>query len=364
MIVTQLHLKNFRCFKQKKIDFSAPITLIKGENGSGKTSILEALYYACYLRSFRTHNARDMIALGEHEFFIRARIATNTSTTQEHDLRIGNAGDKKLVKLDGQAITSFKSLMDHYRVIALFEDDLALVKDGPEVRRIFIDQALLLLNPDKLALFREFRHILDNRNALLKKYQGRPLADMASYRIWTLQLWNISLEVIRVRKELLAILEGKINELLSNFAQELTIGLTYSAKYELDKEDFTLFERRMDALLTTELRFGRSMFGAHLDDIMITYTNKNTRAFVSRGQQKLVVIVLKVALLEQLTQNRGKTLFILDDFMTDFDEQRIETLVNLLAQLNTQLIFTSPMCHEVLEGVLKTSGAAFYTLSD
>lgn len=362
MIITQLQVKNFRCFEQKTLDFSAPITLIKGENGSGKTSILEALYYACYLRSFRTHNARDMIALGEQEFFIRARIGVGALTPQEHDLRIGNAGDKKLVKFDGQTITSFKKLMDHYRVVALFEDDLALVKDGPEVRRIFFDQALLLLDPDTLALFREFRHILDNRNALLKKYQGRSLSDMTSYRVWTSQLWNISLEMIQARKKLLAIFERKVNELLSHFAQELTIELTYSAKYELDKEDFTLFERRMDALLATELRFGRSMFGAHLDDIMITYTNKNTRTFVSRGQQKLVVIVLKLALLEQLTQKRGKTLFILDDFMTDFDEQRVETLVHLLAGLDTQLIFTSPIYHEILERVLKGSGADLQTL--
>lgn len=365
MIITHLQLKNFRCFSQKTLNFSAPITLIKGKNGSGKTSILEALYYLCYLRSFRAYNAQDLIALGSHEFFIRALVQEDTDPGKHHDLRVGFAENKKLVKYDDRVISSFKELMDSYRVVALFEDDLALIKEGPDVRRSFIDQALLLLEPEKLADFRAFKHILDNRNALLKKYQGRILSDKDSYRVWTEQLWTSSLKLMRARHTLLDLLKESVNALFDTyFSQEITITIDYIAKGNNYMQDFSAFEQGLEALLAQELRFGRSLFGAHLDDFSIQYAGKHTRFFASRGQQKLVVLLLKVALLNQLTQRRGKTLFVLDDFMTDFDEHRTATLISLLSGITTQLIMTSPANHGFLEDLLQKAGADMYDLCD
>lgn len=340
------------------VDFSAPITLIQGDNGSGKTSILEALYYLCHLRSFRASNSRDLISLGNHEFFLKAHIYDQQEIGIYHDLHAGYAGDKKLVKLGQRTIISYKELMDHYRVVALFEDDVELIKDGPDARRIFVDQALLLLYPELLNTFREFKLILDNRNALLKKYQGCTQLDFASYYIWTEQLWQASKNLAEKRRDLLTRFEHQINRLLCKFFEEkITVLLKYQSKKEILESSWDEFKKTLEVLAPQELRFGRSLLGAHLDDFLINYTDKQTRFYVSRGQQKLTVLLLKVVLLMELQERRGKALFLLDDFMTDFDEQKIEIVVNLLSGLGTQLIFTSPAQHAYSDKILISLGA-------
>jgi DNA replication and repair protein RecF len=365
VIVSRIQINNFRCFKKKIVDFSAPITLIQGSNGSGKTSILEALYYLCYLRSFRASNTRDLIALGNQELFLKATLHDPHDVDVTHELSIGYAGDKKLVKLDQCTVASYKELMDHYRVVAIFEDDLALIKEGPELRRTFVDHALLLLNPELLVKLRQFKVILDNRNALLKRYQGRQLSDLASYHVWTEQLWQASRELAQLRKELLAKFEHQVNVLLQDyFDEKITISIHYQSKKDVLETDFNEFSHNLGVLLPQELRFGRSLFGAHLDDFSIHYTDKQTRFYVSRGQQKLTIILLKIALLKEITTYRGKTLFLLDDFMTDFDELRAGILINLLSGIDTQLIFTSPAEQSYSDKILCSLGAHQVRLHD
>ena len=165
--IRSLALKNFRCFTSSTFNFDSPVVLIEGANGSGKTSLLEAIHYACYMRSFRAHSPRDLIQFGAESFFI-------TSTFNEHTVTVGvmhtgNATTKRQVKIDHTAITSHKELRDYCRIITTTEDDLMLIKGGPEKRRSFIDHALFLADIHALDIFKLYQDILDNRNALLSK---------------------------------------------------------------------------------------------------------------------------------------------------------------------------------------------------
>src|SRR5579864_6640134 len=110
--LTRIQLKDFRCFNQCEIDLDSPIVLICGFNGTGKTSLLEALYYACYLRSFRTHLPRDLIALGKDAFFVKLILRNMVSDTSldsyvDHTISIGFTGQKRLVKVDNKATVSY-----------------------------------------------------------------------------------------------------------------------------------------------------------------------------------------------------------------------------------------------------------------
>ena len=114
MQLNRLTIKNFRCFTDFVVDLSAPLILIEGANGSGKTSLLEAMHYACYLRSFRTHSPRDLICFGQNTFFIKADFSDEVSggTSESQELHIGFSGKKRLVKLNQKAVGSYKELLD------------------------------------------------------------------------------------------------------------------------------------------------------------------------------------------------------------------------------------------------------------
>ena len=146
MLIKHLTVKNFRCFSQLDLDFDAPVTVLQGTNGAGKSSVLEVLHYLCYMRSFRTFAAGDMITFGKDNFFAKISFRVpgkNESQDLNYELQVGFSPEKRVVKLNQKAISSFKELMDFYRIITLTEDDLLALE-----RKHFMH---LLKHPDTLA---------------------------------------------------------------------------------------------------------------------------------------------------------------------------------------------------------------------
>lgn len=362
MQLTRLHLKNFRCFNEITLAFESPITLLSGCNGSGKTSLIEAMHYLCYLRSFRTHTPRELLAFEQETFFLRATVRGDFESLYAgiNELQVGFSGKKRLVKLNQKAVSSYKELIDCYRIITLTEDDLALIKDGPEMRRSFLDAALLLHNPTYATTLRHARHIVDNRNSLL--YHGNYSA--ASYHLWTQQLWDISRTMQEARIEALRGLEEETNALAARYVHTDThIALRYVPKKMGDYDTFDLFMAEQGAHLEREeSRIRRSLFGAHLDDFSIILQGNASKSFASRGQQKLLILLLKMAQMQELIKKRGPAILLLDDFMTDFDEKKASSLLQALASLNCQRIFTSPLHKGTFHDMLLSMGASAITL--
>ncbi len=338
--VTQIQIKDFRCFENLTLELEGPLIIIEGDNGSGKTSLLEALYYGCYLRSFRTSSPKELIRFGSNNFFIKMTVRNQVSErTFAHDIQVGFSRGKRVVKVDQKPIESYKELMDHYRIISLTEDDMQLVKGAPQERRSFIDQAVLLENPEYGAKFRAFRAVVDHRNALYYSHKYSP----DTIAIFTEQLWEKSREIQQARESALHTLATEVQDLITNYlGGSLSLTFTYAPKKELH-DTFESFMTANPDLYETERRFGRSLFGAHLDDFTITFADSNSRAYASRGQQKLIVLLMKIALTRRITQLRGPVVFFLDDFMTDFDHDRAFILLEILLGLQIQLIFTSPI---------------------
>ena len=213
MQIKRIEIKQFRCFSHYIAEFDRPLMLIEGENGSGKTSLLEALHYLCYVRSFRTYNPRYLVKQGADGFFVKASFIEQSELGPvDHELQIGFADKKRLVKLDQKSIASYKELMDHYRIITLSELDLELINGSPEVRRSFMDQAILLANPGHAAMSTQARKLVEHRNSLLQRGYNEEL-----YRLWTHQLWEKTILIQAARRELLGTLETAVNNLLKAF---------------------------------------------------------------------------------------------------------------------------------------------------
>lgn len=350
MRITHIQLKNFRCFTNFELELDHPIILIEGLNGTGKTSLLEALHYICYLRSFRTYSPQELVQFGSDTFFIKTRV--NAALNESYDLQVGFGNKKRLVKINDKAVSTYKELLDYYRIITLNEDDLLLIKEGPDLRRLFIDQAIVLSNPEHAAASRRVRDIIDNRNALLKKG-----GSYESYQLWSEQLWQLSVRISSVRMHALDILEKEIKALIASyFNNSFEIQFTYQPK----KQYQSSFEEFMDKnpnLYHDEMRFGRSLFGSHLDDFSIRFKEVSSRNFASRGQQKLIILLLKAAQVKSLQALKGQCVLLLDDFMTDFDHDKVRHLITLLTDLGIQLIFTVPALQGVLHEELIAHGA-------
>lgn len=348
--VTRIACKNFRCFQDMALDFEAPYVLIEGCNGSGKTSLLEALYYSCYLRSFRTHSPRDLVRLGQQGFFIKTHIETETNNLSlGHDIQIGFSGGKRLVKIDNTLVSSHKTLLERLRVLSLTEDDLALVQEGPDVRRAFIDQSLMLIDPNYAHPLRMLRQLVDTRNAALERGVSRETMDVVTH-----QLWEQSRVIQKTRIESLAQLQESVNTLIAQFDPTISIEMQYQPRNMVPADhSFDDFAAKARTFEADEQRMRRSLFGAHLDDFQILFQHEGSRRFASRGQQKMIVVLFKIAQALSLSSRELPAVFLIDDYMTDFDERRSAQLFSLLTGLTSQLIFTSPVHGQLMGGALR-----------
>lgn len=349
MIIKQLRLNNFRCFKDKTFSFDDKFVIIQGPNGSGKSSILEALHYSCYLRSFRTHLHKDIMLLGQDHFFAHVLFDQELTGTSDQ-IQIGFSSEQgKVVKLNQKPIQSYKELLAAYRIVTLTADDLSLVHSAPEARRSFLNYSLFLSDPSLANTFKQYKHIVDQRNKLLS---SSPLnRSTQSFQdelvIWSEKMWGASTMLRALRIDYLTKLERIVNELLEQFYwssdQKLQVRFDYVTRPVQHDLDFASFWKKFSEHgLARELQYGRSTFGAHLDDVSIIFQEKNARIFASRGQQKLIVFLLKVAQLK-LTNITGEAgVLLLDDFMTDFDEQRLEMGLRMLEAMPGQIFISCP----------------------
>ncbi len=348
MIIKNLKLKNFRCFSNFELSFDNKFVLLEGNNGSGKTSILEAIYYACYLRSFRAGHKYDLANYLSDHFFLQVDFQEIDNSLSDIQIGLSKNGQRS-VKLNKNNISSVKEIISRYKVIALTEDDLQLIVGAPEYRRSFLNQSLFLLEPDLIGYFKDYKKNLEQRNRFLflnsnKDISGKILDELCS---WTKQLWEKSNFLQNKRLFFLQDIETQINIFLKKYfstvESQLSIELKYIKKNIGEYQEFDNFWQNYKInLLSSEQRWQRSLFGVHLDDFSIIFKNKNARFFASRGQQKLILFLLKVVQLTKI-QNQDIGVLLLDDFITDFDIVKLNSTINLLADQNFQSFITSPI---------------------
>lgn len=340
MRLESLHVSKFRCFEEITLSFQRPVILIEGCNGAGKTALLEAIYFACFLRSFRCHAARELVMFGNN--YLHVQLAMRDSDNIMHDLSIASVGARRSVKANGKVLRNHQELRSYATCVALTEDDMLLVKGGPEMRRVFIDHYIYVHEPDFAGQISAYDQAVAHRNALLR----RGVRDKTVFDIWTRKLWEQARAIVEKRLAYIEQINRAVQAVIQKHAIDASIQLQYQTKKDLGNSFETFWAEHGTALVASEERVGHTLFGAHLDDIHIAFNGHAARMFASRGQQKLIVLLLKVAQACELIGLYGSCLFLLDDFMLDFDEWRLDLLIALLEKLNCQLFFTSAMAQE------------------
>ncbi len=366
MKINSLKLSNFRCFKSNIFSFDAEsdIVFITGNNGTGKTSILEAIFYSCYLKSFRTHLPAELIRFNSDNCAIISNIHNSTYNYNDSiDINLNLANLKRSVKLNQKSITSCKELYNIFKVITLTADDLKLIQDGPLYRRSFIDQTIAFTNPEYSSILSKYKRVLDNRNALL--YKDR--FDIESYLLWSDKFFQLSKTIQKLRisilKNLLQQVESVSNIILKNINNnyDLKLEYQYSEQFNIANiENFEQLQQIYPSIQYQECNRKRTLFGPHLDDIKIAFTDKLTRNFASRGEQKLALVFLKLAqiylfnnlnLSEHLESyeinnnglvDKSNTILLIDDFFSDFDTQKFNAILSIIPQITSHAFITCP----------------------
>jgi len=357
MRLEKIELKNFRCFTKSSFDFTTDVVIIYGNNGSGKTTLVEAIHYLCYLASFRSRLPSEIVNFENNNFFIKGLV--RQSETETHDVQVGYSGRKKVAKIDQTPISSYKELFPYYQVVTMTIDDIELIQGNPVLRRSFIDQVILLENPGYVEILKRSKQVLQQRNAMFFKEFNHDL-----YVVWTRQLWECARIIQEKRIEALDRLNKKVSELLINFFDKsYTLEIIYNYKQIIPNESFDDFLERKKGSIAYETLSKRSDFGAHLDDFSLQFCTKKLKSYGSRGQQKLLVLLIKIAQILDLQEKNIHPIFILDDFITDFDKDRLASILSLLLTLKSQLIITSPMREKLLEELLSGSNSSIIDLN-
>jgi DNA replication and repair protein RecF len=332
MIIASLEATNFRNLRRVSLECSAGLNLLIGENASGKTSLLEAIYYLGRAKSFRTRLVRELI---RHDAKALRVVATIDSTTRQRPVPIGieRSSRELIARVDRQPIRSMAELATWLPVLLLNPDSHRLLEDGPQHRRRFMDWGLFHREAQFLTAWRRYRSALQHRNAAL-----RSSTDGRSMAVWEQELVSAAIPIDQFRKSFCQALEGALTPLLEEILGQFTLQLEYRRGWAQDHELLDLLQRER-----TQDRFnGHTRAGPHRADFSIRLSGRTFAEQLSRGQQKLLVIALVLAQARLYQQQRGEPcVLLLDDLPAELDQSNRARMMVCLARQDLQLFVTA-----------------------
>lgn len=321
MIIQHLEVKNYRNLQYGMIIPQNGINIIYGKNAQGKTNLLEAVWLFTGGRSFRGAKDADLILHGEN----RAEINLDFfSGEREQTAQIFIENGRRNAVLNGVAQKSASGLIGKFFSVVFSPEHIALVREGPSLRRDFMDAALCQIRPGYAALLSRYNHTLVQRNTLLKDIP-RHAELMDTLEIWDEKLAAYGETVVRGRMEYIENIREPVKEIYAGISNhEEAIDLNYQKSAD-DLKQALKAARREDVAA------GHTSVGPHRDDIDITIDRQSARAFGSQGQKRSAVLALKLAEAELLFRLTGeRPVILLDDVMSELDSGRQDYLLNHL----------------------------------
>lgn len=351
MRVERIACTQFRNLAEQQIAFSPGVNLLVGDNGHGKTNILEALHFFKFGRSFRTHRDTEMVQFGAP--FCRAEVEC-VFDTGDHDtftVSIDSSGDKR-IKVSGKEVPRLSDLVGKYPCVLFGPGDITIVTGEPASRRRFLDSVGSMTDPSHIHAAREYRRILQQRNAALKAR-----ARDEELNAWNEQIVTAGAELIEKRRNLVAVLEGEVRQHAKQMETDGEFSLAYDSALLREAGAMAagagegdsvptladVFAVELGARESEERRRMTTLVGPHRDDVSLRLDGQDLRRFGSQGQRRLFAILLKLAELSHLERTLGeRCVLLLDDVFSEFDREITGKLQHLLDG-SRQLFVTSPV---------------------
>ena len=322
MVIEKLEFKNLRNLQDGEIKLNKNIKILYGNNAQGKTNLLEVIYFATIGRSHRTNNYKELISFGKNESFISVS-----------NIKIHLTRNSKEIYVDGTKIKKLGELFGNLICVIFSPEDLELVKNGPNLRRKFIDLTLCQLNKIYYYELAHYYKILNQRNNLLRK------KDIETIFIWDEQLISHGEKIMRYRELYIK----EINEIAKKIHSNITeskenLDIIYKPNAINSGSNLSNFKEKLEKNLERDIKAKSTSVGIHRDDISIYINGLEAKVYGSQGQQRSASLALKLSNVFYIEKEKGiYPIILLDDVFSELDINRQKYL---LKSLKGQVIIT------------------------
>ncbi len=326
MHLQNISLINFKNHAEKQYDLSEEINVFVGDNGVGKTNVLDAVNYLSLCKSFLNSIDKQNIKIDEKFFMVQGIFEKN-----DKEFKIScsvQIGHKKKIKRNNKEYEKLSDHIGEFPIVIISPYDSNLISEGSDVRRKYIDNIISQHDKKYLETLIRYNKVLNQRNSLLKQFQEYRIFDNESIDVWSIQLVELGNQIYQKRKEFLVDFLPKfqnIFEKISNGREQ--IGIEFQSQLnDTEFSDLLKQSERHDA------RVGYTCVGIHKDDLVFTIKENPIKKFGSQGQQKTFLIALKLTQFEYIRNLLDrKPILLLDDIFDKLDHGRVERLMAMMA---------------------------------
>ena len=350
MFIKKLLIKNFRNYNDIEISFNSNKILFIGKNAQGKTNLLESIYYLSSLDSLRAKSDSELITWGKDFCNIKAEIK---KFDIDVDLEIYiNPPNRKKLKVNGINKNKSSDFISNISTVCFTTNDLLLLRGTPDDRRKWLDLAISQIFPAYSERLAKYNKIKTQKNNYLKNLKGNINSDTSLLDIWNEQLAITGSNISFIRLNFLYELQKIAKEKHSQISSREDLSLYYNSciigdisaceKIEFNNE-FILenFKKKLKEKTLEEIIRGQSILGPHRDDISFYINNNDSKKYASQGQQRTIVLALKLAELQLIKEKiNTNAILLLDDVLAELDDLRQNFLLNAIGN-ETQTIITS-----------------------
>lgn len=343
MICKRIEYTDFRNIEKGSIELSPETTILYGKNAQGKTNMLEGVYLFAQGKSHRAGRDSELIRFGAERAVLSMAYE---SGGRENTLSLTIEGGRhKIPYKNGIRLDRLSEMIGNFRAVLFSPEHLAIVKSGPSERRAFLDVAISQLRPVYMRTLQRYNTILLQRNALLKG--AKHGANTVTLEAWSEQLAEYAARVAIVRADYAAKLSVIASELYSDMTgsrEEISISYHGTSRIGGDYGDEVrvreIYRRQLTENTEREILLGSTQYGIHKDDVDIMLNGREAKFFASQGQQRSIVLTLKLAEGEYSKRETGEyPVFLLDDILSELDPARRSYIVSGIR--DRQVIITS-----------------------
>ncbi|MGX9419323.1 DNA replication/repair protein RecF [Vibrio sp. RC27] len=350
MPLTRLAIQQFRNIKACDIELSSGFNFLIGPNGSGKTSLLEAIYFLGHGRSFKSALTGRVIQNESSELFVHGRFLNSDQFEIPIGINKQRDGSSE-VKIGGQSGQKIAQLADVLPLQLIHPEGFELLTDGPKQRRAFVDWGVFHTQAGFYDTWSRFRRLGKQRNALLK--------NATSYRelkSWDIELARLAELLDEWRKDYVEQISRVAHDICRTFLPEFDIHLTYYRGWEKGK----IYQQLLEDNFERDRALGYTFSGPNKADVRIKVNGTPVEDVLSRGQLKLMVCALRVAQGEHLTSLTGKQcIYLIDDFASELDSERRKRLADCLKATKAQ-VFVSSITEGQVSDMIESDSRLFH----
>ncbi len=337
MICKKIEYKNFRNIEHEIFVPSKNITVLNGLNGQGKTNFLEGIYLFAGIRSFRTMHENELVRFNQNLAELNM-LFNNGRRDMKMTLKWLSDSGKRFCSINGVPIIKLSEMVGNFRAVLFCPAHLSIVKEGPAMRRRFIDSAISQIDTAYLKSLQRYNSILIQRNTLIKTCREKH--DISLFldtnEMWADQLAKEAEFISAKRNEYIEKLSSYVSENISN----MTDNKENVSIYYLNPRTYSEYFKLLTENTEREFRSGITLYGIHKDDLRIELCGKDARIFASQGQQRSIALSMKLSEGE-LSKEYGEEypVFLFDDILSELDDGRRAFLLKGIS--NKQVIVTS-----------------------